>query len=483
MAIFGWRIMNYYIISRQDGVWKAGIVGSLESLPIVGGDIYWDDENQVWNVLYGGSDGRMFAGTMTENGINPISWQYGEGTWLDGWTVDFINMEGDKIDHFRLPEGKHFTADVARNWQQAYGVTGWSAGGMGGGAPATGSVASPLWYPSIGAYPLSEQPPDLVRYARMGVKITNPFPNLNYPTGVHFLKPGVANFPAIATITDVYGNNLNVMYITPEATIHKGFQGSHWENILRFETAEYPPEYGLAISSDEDKYLWATDGNQVWRGYLPTLLEIPATATVGAGSVSIELPRSLKISMSLNEHKPSSLEFILDNHDGAFNTLGAGTYASMVKGSRVGVFMGYTIGATNYSQEIARYFIDGYDYYRKPNLSLISIRCIDAWGLMEKCTITSETHYNLLSDEYDIYDIIELMVKLAGGTLTYVTRSTEITTIYPQLEISPPDTAASIAQRMLRLVPDCLYFFGLEGYIVYPQSTDGASYSYNFPRM
>jgi len=60
-----------------------------------------------------------------------------------------------------------------------------------------------------------------------------------------------------------------------------------------------------------------------------------------------------------------------------------------------------------------------------------------------------------------------------GATLDYVSRSTEITTTYPQLEIKPGESGAGFLLRLLALVPDVLYFNGLDGYMVHSQDDDG----------
>ena len=72
-------------------------------------------------------------------------------------------------------------------------------------------------------------------------------------------------------------------------------------------------------------------------------------------------------------------------------------------------------------------------------------------------------------------------MKAVGGTLAYKSRSLLITNLYPRLEVGAGESAASVLRRLLNLVPDVIYFFGLDGYIVYPQAGDAHVYGYKFP--
>jgi hypothetical protein len=38
-----------------------------------------------------------------------------------------------------------------------------------------------------------------------------------------------------------------------------------------------------------------------------------------------------------------------------------------------------------------------------------------------------------------------------------------------------------VLKRLLGMVPDVIYFFGLDGYIVHPQEGDTVVYKYRFP--
>ena len=88
---------------------------------------------------------------------------------------------------------------------------------------------------------------------------------------------------------------------------------------------------------------------------------------------------------------------------------------------------------------------------------------------------------NLASNVYTIYDLISFIMGLVCGTLSYKSRSTAITSIYPRFVIRAGETAAAVIKRLLSYVPDVIFFSGLTGYIVYPQESDSSVYDYYFP--
>jgi len=86
------------------------------------------------------------------------------------------------------------------------------------------------------------------------------------------------------------------------------------------------------------------------------------------------------------------------------------------------------------------------------------------------------------SDEFTCYQLIEKVVQSVGGTLSYKSRSSLITSLYPKIDVSAGETAASVLRRLLAMVPDVIYFFGLDAYIVHPQPGDTIVYKYRFPQ-
>jgi len=180
----------------------------------------------------------------------------------------------------------------------------------------------------------------------------------------------------------------------------------------------------------------------------------------------------------------SSLSLTLDNSRGQYDSIGTGSgtlLASLKRGSQVTLSLGYRTGSDLLSQA-GIYFIEGLEYSRKPGESLFTIRCIDAWGLLQRYRFHRPVEWNYASNEFTVYNLVEKVLQAVGGSLSYVSRSTDIVGTYPRLDVRTGESAAGVLRRLLSLVPDVIYFIGLAAYIVYPQATDSASYYFRFPK-
>jgi hypothetical protein len=238
---------------------------------------------------------------------------------------------------------------------------------------------------------------------------------------------------------------------------------------------------GMAIACDSS-YIWATQPNEVWRSALPSEWS-PPTAGSGAGSkITIPVSKIARIAELVAPEQPSELEVELDNSKGTYNNPGTSPIAEIKRGARVNLHLGYKTPSGDQLSEAARYFIESYEYRRNPNESLFIAHCIDAWGLLERYQFNKPVEWNVTSDSFTVYQLIEKVVQSVGGSLSYKSRSSLIISLYPKLEVSAGESAASVLRRLLAMVPDVIYFFGLDAYIVYPQNTDSVVYKYRFPQ-
>jgi hypothetical protein len=106
---------------------------------------------------------------------------------------------------------------------------------------------------------------------------------------------------------------------------------------------------------------------------------------------------------------------------------------------------------------------------------------VDAWVLLQHYQFNKPVEWNIGSDDFSCYQLIGKVIQAVGGTLSYKSRSGLITGLYPRLEVSAGEAAAGVLKRLLGMVPDVIYFFGLDGYIVHPQEVDTVVYKYKFP--
>jgi len=240
---------------------------------------------------------------------------------------------------------------------------------------------------------------------------------------------------------------------------------------------------GMALATDPNGgFIWAAQPNEVWRTPCPGAWSPPTPGTGAGDKITIPVSRICRISENLNAGQPSELEVGLDNSKGAFNSPGSGSLAVLKRGSRVNLFIGYKTAVGDQLSETGRYFIESYEYRRNPNESLFIVYCVDAWGLLARYQFSRPVEWNIGSDDFNCYQLVEKVVQSIGGTLGYRSRSGMITSLYPRLEVAAGESAAGVLKRLLNMVPDVIYFFGLDGYIVHPQESDTFVYKYRFPQ-
>ncbi len=240
--------------------------------------------------------------------------------------------------------------------------------------------------------------------------------------------------------------------------------------------------YGMAIACHAN-YIWATQANEVWRSPLPSYWQ-PPTAGSGAGTyISIPQSRLLSVVEQVEPEQASQLTVVLENSDGYFNSPGVAPIGQVKRGSRVNLKIGYSTTSGDETSECGRYFIESWQYERAKNRATFTMNCIDAWGLLERYRFDKPVEWNASSDESTCYQLIEKVMSAIGGTLGYKSRSSLITSIYPKLEVNAGESGASVLRRLLALVPDVIFFFGLDAYIVYPQASDSPTYHYAHPQV
>ena len=253
----------------------------------------------------------------------------------------------------------------------------------------------------------------------------------------------------------------------------------NWNKASFIDTAA---SRGMALAAAPDSgYIWATQPNEVWRTPCTGAWSPPAPGSGPGDKISLPVYRILRISESQNFERPSELAIEMDNSRGTFNNPGKGALAVVKRGSRVNLFIGYKTSSGDRLSEAGRYFIESMEYLRNPNESLFVLRCADAWTLLSRYQFNKPVEWNTGSDDFSCYQLMEKVVQSIGGTLSYRSRSSLITSLYPRLDVSAGESAAGVLKRLLDIVPDVIYFFGLDACVVYPQESDTVVYKYRFP--
>jgi hypothetical protein len=253
-------------------------------------------------------------------------------------------------------------------------------------------------------------------------------------------------------------------------------------NWNKASTMESSASRGMALAADPNgEYIWATQPNEVWRTPCPGSWSPPTPGTGPGAKITIPVSRIARISEAVDPEQPSELVVELDNSKGTYNSPGTGSLAVVKRGSRVNLHLGYKTTAGDQLSEASRYFIENMEYKRDPNTHNFIIHCTDSWGLLQRYQFNKPVEWNAGSDEFTCYQLIEKVIQAVGGTLDYKSRSSLITSLYPRLEVGAGESAASVLKRLLAMVPDVIYFFGLDAYIVYPQAGDTIVYKFKFP--
>ena len=412
---------SLYIQIRKGGIWSTGAGQIFGDFAISALALYHDGD---WNILALMLDGSYIR---LARGIYGDGVQYDAGTF-SGW--EFINSYKAKVDVSGQIALRQFrTGKAGKSVATYYEMV---------------SAVNEL----RGADNLGVDDPYLTYHASLGAMFS--FTKDNKPW-FYRLRPTTA------------------------------FKDSDW---YRAYPLDVTATYGLALCSD-GTYLYAAAPNQVWRTPLPGSWA-PPTAGSGSGTnYPVPADHVLAVKERVEAMATSMLSLTLDNSKSGYDSIGTGSAslaASLKRGSQVTLSIGYRIGGVNNYSAVGSYFIEKLGYSRKPGENYFTIYAIDAWGLLEKYAFNCPVEWNMAANEFTVYQLIEKVVQAVGGSLSYKSRSSDITAIYPNITITPGQNGALVLKSLLALVPDVIFFVGLTGYIVYPQAADAATYNLRFPK-
>jgi len=412
---------SLFIQIRTGGTWSTGLGQIYGDFPISALALYHDGD---WNMLALMLDGSYIRLARAVYGDGE---QYAAGTF-SGW--EYINSYKAKVD---------FSGQIALRQFRT---------GKAGRSVATYYEQVSAVNELRGADNLAVDDPYLTYHASLGAMFS--FSKDNKPW-FYRLRPGTE------------------------------FKDMDW---YRAYPLDVTATYGLALCSD-GTYLYAAAPNQVWRTSLPGSWAPPAAGSGAGTNYPVPADHVVAVKERVEAHAPSSLLLTLDNGKGEYDSIGTGSSslaASLLRGSQVTLSMGYRIAGKDTYSAAGTYFIEKLGYSRKPGENYFTIYAIDAWGLLEKFGFNCPVEWNMATSEYTVYQCIEKVIQAVGGSLSYKSRSADITSYYPNVTITPGQNGALVLKHLLSLVPDVIFFVGLTGYIVYPQAADAATYNLRFPK-
>ncbi len=276
-----------------------------------------------------------------------------------------------------------------------------------------------------------------------------------------------ANYPVLLCLTR--GGTPWIFRLQPGTDFYDG-------NWTKADTIPTTAACGMSLCADAN-YLWATQANEVWRAPNPSQWSPPGAGTGAGNRFTITMGEIVSL-RELQQERGSRLTVELNNSRGRWNTPGEGDLAPLKHGSSINLFVGYRTTEGEEYVETGRYFVDSWTYDRSPGRATFIIEAVDAWGLLERYRFHQPVEWNISGQQYTAYQLIGLVLQAVGGSLSYRSRSSLSTTLYPRLNIRAGQSAAQVLRRLLNMLPDRLRFFGLDATMVYPQADEGAQHRY-----
>jgi len=411
---------SLYIQRRTSGTWSTGLGQISGDHAVSALAMYYNGDWNILALLLDGSYVRLARGVYGDGSSYPA------GTW-SGW--EFINSYKARVDFSAAMHMRQFRTGKAGR-------------------------SVPTYYERVSSIQQQRAVDNLV--------VDDPF--LTY----HASLGAVFSFAK---------DNQPWFYRLRPGTL---FKDSDWSRAWPLDVTA---TYGLALACD-GTYLYAAAPNQVWRTALPGSWAPPAAGSGAGTDYVVPSAHILAVREKVESLAASALEVTLDNSGGAYNSIGGGENSAagkLKRGAQVTLSIGYRTATDLYSVA-GKYYVERIAYARSPGCANVIIGCIDAWGLLQRYSFNRPVFWNEYTDAFTVYDLIEKGMQAVGGRLSYKSRSSDITAIYPRLEIHTGENAAVVLPQLLALVPDVIYFVGLTGYIVHPQATDPASYYLRFPQ-
>jgi len=221
--------------------------------------------------------------------------------------------------------------------------------------------------------------------------------------------------------------------------------------------------YGLAVAHYGD-YAWLTAPGGVWRAPLNA-----QTLDLSADVVSIRQEQG-----SSN----GALTVELKNDDGKYAAPGQGALAVLDIGCQIVFSPGYATSSGDEWSDGASYCLESFEYTGGNGLASLVLHARDGWAALGDWEARHQFRWNKTSESYSVKAIIAIILGRVGLKLEVKSQSAVITGFYPDFTVSPGNDGRTLIGRLLSFVPDVLFIEGNKAYLVNPQSSDSAVYSY-----
>lgn len=442
-------------IYLYDSGWSSGgtvhIVNPIDSLSLAYDEDWYvivtcNSANRVYRVIYG--DGGLVTA----------------GVWYDtdnATAVIVSNTDVEDIDDVEL-RPYSFSTKIANTEIEE---TRWQSHFLGGG------ISSPVWKEKLNFYTVSRNFLNIFKKAGFSATIAN-------------AEIGLIKIPGVELIMSVFLPSDDVWFfkLRPDGDFKDNCVFEKTELLTQIAT------FGTDLTYDSNtQTLWAGGNDFLYKCNAPTSWSAPSAGSGAGDSNTLTDLSSHFIVKCKNIHEnPSDLEIIFDNSSGQFANPGTGDLDQLKKGSIIKLDFGYEIeGTPTYptSKNYARMAVRNWEHWSNPEsypgFVFFSLYGEDGASLLSRKKLPKPMEWNKYSDTKCIYDIVGDLIATIGGTLSYVSRSTAITSIYPKLKVGSGETILSIINQLMGEVDDVIRWYGIDAEIIYPQTSDSSVYRYN----
>jgi hypothetical protein len=221
--------------------------------------------------------------------------------------------------------------------------------------------------------------------------------------------------------------------------------------------------YGIAMAHSSS-HAWLSTPSGVWCASLT-----PSSMDVTNDVVALSA-----------QTNPSSgrIDIDLRNDDGRYS----GPPSPIKLGSEVLVSPGYRTPQGIEVSPGPAYWVEGWTYHlpvgADPRVcpGTFIIHATDAWGLLERWK--ARRQFAWAAGTKNVFQLLNFILARAALEFSSFSSSDALANHYPAFTVNPGESGKTAVLRLLSMVPDSLFFRGNCGYIVNPQPSDAAVYSY-----
>ncbi|MFO7773510.1 MAG: hypothetical protein R6V59_06205 [Dehalococcoidia bacterium] len=176
-----------------------------------------------------------------------------------------------------------------------------------------------------------------------------------------------------------------------------------------------------------------------------------------------------------------TLVLTLDNSQGQYSPLNL--LNKLNKRYELVLQLGYKTTAGNETSEVGTYWVDAWQYSTNLNESLLSLYCLDGWGLMARWSARHQMRWN--KDDVNprsVWQVLYQLLARVGIKLTNTPakpQSSAINNFYPDFTVGPGTQGTQALKKLLSFVPDRLIFRGQEAFTKNPLADESRCYSYD----